>query len=295
MTKADSKNVLSDLKVGEAMRKIAVHISPEAQIELAVRCSIKFKINAVLVTNEAFDAVGVVSKTDLMYAYYAGLPISTPVAVIMRSPPLFCRVDDSLDLALDVMRGNKVSRLYVLGDTPGQAIGVLSYPDIVGLLYRYCHKCEFSTLRLQGRGPDDPVPDIFNVCEVMGPVKLSFNTADSLLTVMEGLSTRGEAALIIDDDCIPVGVVSKTDLILAYRHGVPTTAEAQRIMSSPVHSCDKNEKLVNAIQKMIFSDLHRFFVYRAYPENIIGVISLADAARVRSGSCRACMPSRIEL
>lgn len=295
MTRADSRNVLSDLKVREAMRKIAVHINPEAQIELAIRCTVKFKINAVLVTNEAYDAVGVVSKTDLMYAYYAGLPISTPVAVIMRSPPLFCRLDDSLDLALDVMRENKVSRLYVIGSTPGQAVGVLAYPDIVGLLYRYCHRCEFSTLRAEGRGPDDPVPDIFNVCEVMRAVELVFSAGDSLLTVMEGLSTRGQAALIYDDDCMPVGVVSRTDLVLAYRHGVPTFAEAQRIMSSPVRSCDKNETLVNAIQKMIFSDMHRFFIYRGYPENIVGVVSLADAARVRSGSCRACMPSRIQL
>jgi len=286
---------LSDIKVREAMRKIPVYLSPDSQIELAVRCAVKFKINAVLIIGQGFEAVGVISKTDLMYAYYAGLPIGAPVAVVMRSPPLFCRLDDSLDRALDVMRESKVSRLYVLGNTPGQAVGVLSYPDIVGLLYRYCHKCEFNTFRSKRQDRTSPVPDIFNVCEVMGPVSLSFRAEDSLLTVMEGMSASGEAALILDENGLPVGVVSKTDLILAYRHGVPTTAQARAVMSSPVRSCDKDETLVNAIQKMIFSDLHRFFVYRGNPENIVGVISLADAARVRSGSCRACMPSRITL
>ncbi|ABK18338.1 CBS domain-containing protein [Syntrophobacter fumaroxidans] len=295
MTRSDGTNVLSDIKVREAMRKIPVYLSPDSQIELAVRCAVKFKINAVLIIGQGFEAVGVISKTDLMYAYYAGLPISAPVAVVMRSPPLFCRLDDSLDRALDVMRESKVSRLYVLGNAPGQAVGVLSYPDIVGLLYRYCHKCEFNTLRSKRQDRTSPVPDIFKVCEVMGPVSLSFRAEDSLLTVMEGMSASGEAALILDENGLPVGVVSKTDLILAYRHGVPTTAQARAVMSSPVRSCDKDETLVNAIQKMIFSDLHRFFVCRGNPENIVGVISLADAARVRSGSCRACMPSRITL
>ena len=44
---------------------------------------------------------------------------------------------------------------------------------------------------------------------------------------------------------------------------------------------------------MIFWDVHRLFVARGEIQEIIGVLSLSDAARFRSGTCRACLVSRI--
>ena len=50
---------------------------------------------------------------------------------------------------------------------------------------------------------------------------------------MEGLSAnRIGAVLIRDHEGRPAGVVSKTDLILAYRHGMSTEAEARQIMKA---------------------------------------------------------------
>ena len=48
-----------------------------------------------------------VSKTDLMGAYYAGLPLSTACETVMMGPPLFCRAQDTLDLALDYHAGQQ--------------------------------------------------------------------------------------------------------------------------------------------------------------------------------------------
>lgn len=91
----------------------------------------------------------------------------------------------------------------------------------------------------------------------------------------------------------PAGVVSKTDLILAYKHGVPTDTGAQRIMTAPVQACDGNAPVVDALKTMIFSDVQRLFVYQKFPQNLVGVLSLSDVARFRSGTCRACLASRI--
>jgi Mg2+/Co2+ transporter CorB len=66
-------------------------------------------------------------------------------------------------------------------------------------------------------------------------------------------------------------------------------------MSSAVRSCEENELLESAIHKMIFTDIHRIFIYKDNPQNIVGVLSLSDAARVRSGSCHACISSRIKV
>jgi CBS domain-containing protein len=296
MSIIDRKNVLSGLMVREAMRKLVTHLPEDASIEQAARYAIKYKVNAILITGENLEAIGVVSKTDLMGAYYAGLPVETAVQAIMVGPPMFCHPDDSLESALDIMRNSGIHRLYVLADTSNRAVGVLAYPDIVGLLYRYCHKCEKSITRLRGARSSESLASQLMVREVMSPSVLAHGSDDTLLQVMEGLAShRFGAVLIRDSHGLPAGVLSKTDLIVAYKHRMPTDTKAREIMTHPVQACEQDEPLAMAIQKMIFSDIHRLFVYKEHPHNIIGVLSLTDAARVRSGSCRACTSSRIKV
>jgi hypothetical protein len=80
---------------------------------------------------------------------------------------------------------------------------------------------------------------------------------------MEGLSTHHLGAMLINDrNGSPVGVVSKTDLMIAYKHGIAIDTPAKAIMNSPVHSCDHNELLAVAVQKIIFSGIHRSFVHK---------------------------------
>lgn len=287
------QNVLQGLTVQEAMRRQVVRLDREAPMEQAVRFCIKYKVNALLITGEGQEGLGVVSKTDLMGAYYAGLPIDTPGAAVMVGPPLFCRAPETLDKALDTMRRHQVHRLYVEGDRPGQAVGVLAYPDIVGILYRYCINCQKS-LRLKGGAAS--LPDRFRVREVMTPGIHDCREDDTLQQVMEGLAAfRLGAVLIRDTEGVPQGVVSKTDLILAYKHGLPASAPAREVMKAPVQAVDAAGDLVTALKAMIFADVHRVFVYQDSPRNLVGILSLSDVARFRSGTCRACLVSRIKI
>lgn len=50
---------------------------------------------------------------------------------------------------------------------------------------------------------------------------------------------------------------------------------------------------LSAIQTMLLRDVQRLFVSAADSGEIIGVLSLSDAARFRSGTCRACTASCI--
>lgn len=102
-------------------------------------------------------------------------------------------------------------------------------------------------------------------------------------------------AVLITDNGVPCGVGSKTDLILAYHHGVSPETEARAIMNTPVHSIAADELLSAAIQQMLVRDVQRLFVYRdaSNPDRIAGVLALSDSARFRSGSCRACAAGRI--
>ncbi|MBT6339476.1 MAG: CBS domain-containing protein, partial [Desulfobacula sp.] len=135
------KDTLTGLKVRHAMRKQLIMLDPVDSIDCAIQYLIKYKINAILVGKDSEKPLGVVSKTDIMGAWYSGLSLSTPVEMIMNSPPLFCGPDDTLDSALDTMKANKVYRLYALEPGSNTIDGVLAYPDIVGLLYHYCSNC----------------------------------------------------------------------------------------------------------------------------------------------------------
>jgi CBS domain-containing protein len=292
----DQKNVLKGLTVAEAMRRQVVAVATEAPLEKAIRFTIKYKVNAILVTDAHQHALGVVTKTDLMGAYYAELPLETPVETIMVGPPLFCRQEDSLDDALDIMRAQRIHRLYVNDEDPWRAVGVLAYPDIVGLLYRFCRRCDRSILKQKADQTEGDLAGHLTVREVMTPGVESISEDASLQYVMAGLAANRLAAVLIRGaDGHPVGVVSKTDLIAAYLHGLPHETSAREVMNAPVRTCQPEDFLALAIQEMIFWDIHRLFIAKEQPQEIVGVISLSDAARFRSGTCRACLVSRISV
>jgi CBS domain-containing protein len=292
----DQKNVLKGLTVAEAMRRQVITVDTGAPLEKVIRFTIKYKVNAILVTDEHQHAQGVVTKTDLMGAYYAGLPLETTAETIMVGPPLFCRQEDSLDTALDTMRRQRIHRLFVHGEDPMRAEGVLAYPDIVGLLYRFCRRCERSILKKTGGQTEGELTGHLTVREVMTPGVESISAEESLLEVMAALAANRLAAMLIcGADGSPLGVISKTDLIAAYKHGRSRQTPAREIMSKPVRGCHQDDFLAEAIEEMIFWDIHRLFVAKGEPREIVGVLSLSDAARFRSGTCRACLVSRISV
>jgi len=292
MPRVERRSVLSGISVKEAMRRQVIQLPHSAPIDYGINRMIKYKVNAVLITGEDQLPAGVVSKTDLMSAFYAGFPITTPVENIMVGPLLFCYPDDELELSLDTMQQNSIHRLYVQSADSIEVIGVLAYPDIVGLLYRYCRACDKGLLKARRRREEDRFQRL-KVKDVMTADVTAYRKADGLAQVIEGLTAqRFGAVLIRNEPGKAVGVVSKSDLIVAYKHGVTIDARAADVMSRPVISCGADSDLADAIQQMLLKDVQRLFVHAADPGQIIGILSLSDAARFRSGSCRACTPSR---
>jgi len=287
------RSVLSGMLVNETMRRQVVQLPSDQTLAKAINHLIRFKAGALLVTDVGGKPAGVVSRTDIMGAFYAGLPTETPLADIMTGSPLFCYPDDELESALDVMRQNGVHRLYVRGSDASTTLGTLAYPDIVGQIYRFCRVCSRGIRKKADAGIGADASRA-RVKEAMTRSVASFGENDMLSDVIEALSAKGFGAVLITETPErPVGVISKTDLIIAYNHGLSPETAARSVMSSPVDSCDQEDWLVDALRQMLARDVQRLFVHDGNPDNIIGVLSLSDAARFRSGTCRACMPSRV--
>ena len=288
------RSILSGMLVQEAMRRRVIRVAPENSLSECINRMIKHKVSAVLVTEENGKPAGVVSKTDLIGAFYAELPVETASADIMAGPPLFCFPDDSLESAVDLMQDSNVHRLYVTGAQSEQVIGVLAYPDVVGLLYRYCRVCGKSVARARRDAGDAADGARLRVGDVMTATVRACETHDTLARVIEELMTRRCGAVLIQNAAgHAAGVISKTDLVIAYKHGEATGTGAGVVMRHPVLSCGSNDYLSEALQRMLLKDVQRIFVHGEDPDRMTGVLSLSDSARFRSGSCRACTPGRL--
>jgi CBS domain-containing protein len=287
--------VLSGIPVSQAMRQQVVSLPRSADIGQGIRMMIRYKVNAVLLNDNGVPC-GVVSKTDLMGALYAELPTQMPLGDVMGSQPIACFPDDPVEDALEIMEAAGVHRLYVTGADREVVVGTVAYADIVGLLYRYCRACERGTARKRvQRAGADPSARLV-VGDVMTLKVRACRDTDRLFSVIDTLSAHHMGAVLVRDEAgSALGVISKTDLILAYHHGISPQTEARAIMNTPVYSIGSDARLSMAIQQMLVRDVQRLFVCRdaSNPDRITGVLALSDAARFRSGSCRACAAGRI--
>jgi signal-transduction protein with cAMP-binding, CBS, and nucleotidyltransferase domain len=227
-------------------------------------------------------------------AYYAGLPVETLLGDIMMGPLLSCFGDDPLEDALAAMTHHGMHQLFVKGADTGRFEGLLNYGDILGLVYRYCHRCRKSRARRVSDGEGAHFPSNTLVEEVMTSGVMGCGVDDNLTLVMEMLSAQRKSAVLVNHaDGRPAGVISKTDLVLAWYRGVDAQTAAHTIMSVPVRSCHRQTPLTEAMIRMLVEDMGRLFVHDPDPGRIVGVLALADAANQRSGTCRACVSSRL--
>ena len=287
---ARTRSVLSGMRVKEAMRRQVVSMAGAATIEAGIGRMIKYKSDALLVTDVDMKPAGIVTKTDMVGAYYAGLPADTPLEAVMVGPLHTCYLDDALDAALETMRVNRIHQLFVVGAHAERFEGQLHYGDILGLVFQICRNCRKSRLRPQ----EAAAAADSTVAEVMTPQVITSRVTDTLYTVIESLTAhRMSAVLVVDENNRPAGVISKTNLVVAWHHGVGPEAGASDIMSRPVVSCDRSEPISQALTTMLLGDMGRIFVHAGDSQTVVGVLSLSDAANHRSGTCRACVSSRM--
>lgn len=288
-------NTLSGKIVASATRYTINRLGKNSTISSAISTLIKYKIGGLIVVDEHQSPIGVVSKTNIVGAYYASLPLDSPLEHIMTSPPLFCWLDEPLDDALGKMKQHQIYRLFVKDPGNDSVVGALAYPDIVAMLYEFCSRCPKSFFsQTADSAPAGIERSVVGDCMTR---ELKSVTSDNLLyEVLEVLAEHHMGAILVTDAAGKgVGVISKTDLILAYNHGVSLETPATDVMSMPISDCSEDDMLEEAIRRMIFSDVHRLFVKDSRTGDYRGVFSLTDAARNKSGSCHACITSRIEI
>lgn len=291
----ETRNIFSGIAVSEAMRRQVIRLDRRTPVGQGIRWMTRYKTNAVLLTDDG-TPYGVVTKTDLMSAFYVQLPLETRLGDVMGNQLVACFPDDSVERALEIMAAAGVHQIYVTGANRKEIVGMVAYADILGLLYRYCRACDRGIAKKREKHIGADPSGRFSVRDVMTPEVRTCRNDDPLITVIDTLTAHRMGAVLINDQAkAPAGVISKSDLTLAYLHGKAPDTPAHEVMSAPVRAVKADKLLSDAIQQMLVWDVQRLFVHgdTSHPDQLIGVLALSDAARFRSGSCRACTAGRM--
>ncbi|MBI5537908.1 MAG: crotonyl-CoA carboxylase/reductase [Deltaproteobacteria bacterium] len=122
--------------VGDVMHAGVITCNPQSSVTEIARLLVDNQIHAVVVVNEAGDAVGVVSQTDLVLARQGRSPetfSAMKATEIMTAGLVTCTAGTALSQAITDMTRMRIHRLVVVDDREGKRspIGVVSMTDII--------------------------------------------------------------------------------------------------------------------------------------------------------------------
>ena len=76
MAANDRRNVMQDLTVREAMRRLTIHLGEKASLEKVISYTIKYKVNDILVTDAGGEALGKHTSLEIVKAERARLHVA---------------------------------------------------------------------------------------------------------------------------------------------------------------------------------------------------------------------------
>ncbi|MFB6218736.1 MAG: CBS domain-containing protein [Halobacteriaceae archaeon] len=153
---------------------------------------------------------GIITDDDILEAVIENLDAIT-VADIYTDNPVTVDEDTTLGRVINLMREHGISRLPVVNEN-GYLTGIVTTRDVVDVVVRGMEKATVG----DRSGERDRVLDLPVYDEMSSPVEtveLDATVDDAVGTMLD----RGFAGLVVtgDDDRVPEGVVTKTDVLRA--------------------------------------------------------------------------------
>jgi len=119
------------MKIKDVMTAAVEFVHPGDSVKKAAQKMERINVGEIPILDDDLNAIGVLTDRDITVRLVAaGMdPEKTEVERIMTKSPLFCREEDSLQEAADIMKEHQVRRLLVR-DEEGKFTGVVSLGDI---------------------------------------------------------------------------------------------------------------------------------------------------------------------
>ncbi len=290
--------------VREMMHYGVISCNLRTPVEEVAHRMVNYHVHAIVVTDNAGYAVGIVSQTDVVLARQ-GRTVDELAALtageVMSANIISCSPDTSVSDAITLMTRNRIHRLVVVDTRGGKPwpAGVISMTDIITYGMNTTPISESMSLPPSALATDiyepmsaepsladlDLIEDATIVSDVMHPGVVTCGRNASVMEVARQMvENQIHAVVVVGDDGHAVGVVSQTDVVLARQGRTSEQAAALRvsdIMTPSLMSTTPDRKLSDAITLMTRNRIHRLVVVEEQAGKLMpaGILSMTDVIR----------------
>lgn len=216
-----------DMKVGDFMSENLITVKKNNSIYDVAKLMKKNNISSVVVLYEDNSLTGIITKTDLTFAFlvYATKPIQ--VSEYMTRKVITVDPHESLFVVESVLVNNKISRVIV--EKNNKPVGIITYRDF--LLHKTSHWIEEFTDPAEIREMRNyPRPTEFNTNrldyaltfraeDIMTPNPVTINKGQSIFTAALLMTRHQISGLPVINNGLLTGIITKSDIVLAIAEG----------------------------------------------------------------------------
>lgn len=235
-------------------------VSPEQTVSHALSIMEREKLSALIVAEEN-KPVGIFTERALIQIRAGGvIDYSWPIYKVMSSPALTASVDMDYREAYQLLLQHRFRHLVVT-DQDGLLVGIMTGTDFLahlGLEYFM----EFKS-----------------VGQVMSRDIVSLQPSVSVFTAMKLMNERRISSLLIEENGIPLGIITERDLLRLIRSKRDLhTIALQEVMSAPVQTVFSDVSSHDAAKILTKNKLRRLVVISSGGQ-CVGIITETDMVK----------------
>ena len=241
----------------DVMTAPVITISPEAPISRALEIMERKKISSLVVEKNQ-KPLGIFTERALIQLRVRDdIDYTRPIHQVMSSPPFTAPVNMDYREAYQLLLNHRIRHLVVT-DSLGNLVGIVTGTDFLthlGLEYFM----EFKS-----------------VGQVMMRDVLSLAPSATAFTAMKLMHDRRVSSLVIEDNCMPVGIVTERDLLRLIRSRTPLPkVRLQQVMSQPLQTVFSDVSCHRAAKILLEKGLRRLVVINS-SGRCVGIITETD-------------------
>jgi CBS domain-containing protein len=214
---------LDEIMVKEIMSKDLITVEGDSDSRKCARVMLEKGISSLIVVNRSKNLKGILTKTDLLYAYIENFAGEHLIGEFMTKRVLTVAPDEALHMSVLLMNSHKVSRIVVVKNN--HPVGIITGRDLlpVSAVFGTGTFGSYWTLRedlVEQRKKQAFIPSgmkaIFIASDVMTPNPITIREESDLADagyIM--LRNRISGLPVVDSSKALKGIITKTDIVKA--------------------------------------------------------------------------------
>ncbi len=221
---------------------------------------------SVVICDQEFRPVGLITERDLISFYYRKIPLSSTVKDFMTTDLVTAREDRRPEYILQLMIDHNIRRIPIVDDR-GRLINILTQDFLVKSIEKYAYHEKLKAAHIIGS------QSVFYTVNGDDPI----SSAIQLMVI-----NRISMIPVISSD-IPVGIITESDILKLTESQLTVNEPVSRYMSSPVYTINEDCLVEEIVHVMEEKGIRHAIVVNA-EGRLYGTITNRDILRNIEGS-----------